>query len=181
MINCIVSGRLGQGRKAQGPRLVVPETPSPFLSEFLNYSPEENVLSSRRLSVAYEGNGGGAFSQQPGVFSLQGITVDGRPSILDDSEEKDQIVSPTQKPSRGEKMLSKHFVAPSARRDRRASLHGFHFRSTHGFNTFESGYDLSPMTSPQHHPWECSRALLGQQCRKILPEMIWNVIIAAPL
>lgn len=147
MINCIVSRRLGHGRKTQGPRLVVPETPSPILPEFQNYFPEENVLSNRRLSLAYEGHGGdGAFSQQPGVFSLQGITVDGRPTMLDDGEEKGQSAAPFQKSSRGEKMLSKHFVAPSARRSRRASLHGCDIRSTHGFTTIESGYDFSFQT-----------------------------------
>lgn len=150
MITCIVGRRLGQGRKAQGPRLIVPDTTSPVFPEFQNYSPEENVLSSRRLSLAYEGYGGcGAFSQQPGMFSLQGITVDGRPTLLDDGEEKYKITAPTQRPSRGEKALSKHFVAPNARRNRRASLHGCDFRSPHGFSTIDSGYDFSSKTFTQ--------------------------------
>lgn len=148
MINCIVSRRLGRGRKAQGPRLVAPETPSPILPEFQNYFPEENVLSSRRLSLAYDGYGGvETFCQQPGVFSLQGITVDGRPTMLDDGVEKGHCAGPTQKLNRGEKVLNKHFVAPSARSNRRASLHGCDFRPTQDFSTVESGYDFSPLTS----------------------------------
>jgi hypothetical protein len=139
-----VSRRLCQGRKAQGPRLIVPETPSPILPEFQNYFPDENVLSSRRLPLAYEGcGGGGAFPQQPGVFSLQGITVDGRLTMLDDGEGKGKNKEPTQRPSRSEKMLSKHFVAPNARSNRRASLHGCDFRSTYRNSIIESGHDLS--------------------------------------
>ena len=144
MINCIVSRRLGRGRKAPGQRLVVPETPSPILPEFQNYFPEENALSNRRLSLAYEGYGGsGAFPQQPGVFSLQGITVDGRPTVLDDGEGKGKIMEPIQRPSRGGKMLSKHFVAPNVRSNRRASLNGCDFRSTYCNSAIESGNDLS--------------------------------------
>lgn len=144
MINCIVSRRHCQGRKAQGPRLIVPETPPSILPEFQNYFLEENVLSNRRLSLTFEGyRGGGAFPQQPGVFSLQGITVDGRPTMLDYGEGNGEITEPAQRPSRCEKMLSKHFVAPNARSHRRASLHGCGFRSTYRNPIIESGYDLS--------------------------------------
>lgn len=142
MINCMVSRRLCQSRKPQGPRLVVPETPASTVPEFQKYHPEENVLSNRRFSVAPEGFGGGPFSQQPGMFSLQGITVDGRPTMLEDGDDKGKITQPNPRPNRSNKMLSKHFVAPRARLNRRASLHGCDFRTTQGISVMESGYVL---------------------------------------
>ncbi|KAG0553464.1 hypothetical protein KC19_12G013400 [Ceratodon purpureus] len=145
MINCIVSRRLCQGRKAPGPRLIVPESPYPITPEFQNYFPEENGLYNRRLSLAYEGyGGGGAFPQQSGVFSLQGITVDGRLAMLDDGEGREKVSEPNQRPSRGDKMLSKHFVAPNARRNRRASLHGCELRSSCRSSIIDSDAVLHP-------------------------------------
>ncbi|XP_024357126.1 uncharacterized protein [Physcomitrium patens] len=144
MINCMVSRRLCQSRKPQGPRLVVPETPASTVPEFQKYHPEENVLSNRRFSVAPEGFGGGPFSQQPGMFSLQGITVDGRPTMLEDGDDKGKITQPNPRPNRSNKMLSKHFVAPRARLNRRASLHGCDFRTTQGISVMESDAVLHP-------------------------------------
>lgn len=128
MINCAVSRRLGRTRKAQEPRLVIPETPCPAFSDFPLFSNDDHFLSNRRRSAIYEARGGdgGSFPQQPGMFSVQGITIDGRPTVLDDDECKG-TASP--RPSRGGKMLSKHFVAENARRNRRASLHGCSLRS----------------------------------------------------
>lgn len=128
MINCVVSRRLGRTRKAQEPRLVLPEIPCPAFSDSPLFSTGDHFLSNRRRSAIYEARGGdgGSFPQQPGMFSVQGITMDGRPIVLNDEESKG-AASP--RPNRGGKMLSKHFVAENARRNRRASLHGCSFRS----------------------------------------------------